>query len=111
MSCKVASVHSRTVRTGRDGTLDLEEMKDKVRERNNMHYPITRLVCLENTHNRTGGTVLPIDYHRQVGGHAISFFFHSFIFFLYFCVSRTRFGDTLLIYRQLMKKFNIHFKI
>lgn len=26
----------------------------------NVHYPPTRLVCLENTHNRHGGTVIPL---------------------------------------------------
>ncbi|MCU0452161.1 MAG: beta-eliminating lyase-related protein [Bacteroidetes bacterium] len=27
----------------------------------NYHLPVTRLVCLENTHNKAGGTVVPLD--------------------------------------------------
>ena len=30
------------------------------------HYPPTKLVCLENTHNRGGGSVWPIDRIREV---------------------------------------------
>src|SRR5262249_6416189 len=34
------------------------------------HDPITRLVCLENTHNRCGGTVQSPDYTRQLANMA-----------------------------------------
>ena len=37
-----------------------------VRE-DNVHFPISRLVILENTHNRCGGVPLSADYTRQVG--------------------------------------------
>jgi threonine aldolase len=32
-----------------------------------VHFPVTRLICLENTHNRCGGVPLTVDYTRQVG--------------------------------------------
>lgn len=32
-----------------------------------MHYPISRLVLIENTHNRCGGTPLTVEYTRSVG--------------------------------------------
>lgn len=32
----------------------------------NLHFPAARLLCLENTHNRAGGRVVPIDLHRQL---------------------------------------------
>jgi threonine aldolase len=32
----------------------------------NYHLPITRLVCLENTHNKAGGTVVPLETVRSV---------------------------------------------
>jgi threonine aldolase len=38
----------------------------------NEHYPISRLVILENTHNRCGGVPLSVDYTRQVGSLAHS---------------------------------------
>jgi len=30
------------------------------------HTPSTRLICLENTHNASGGVVLPLEYMREV---------------------------------------------
>ncbi len=47
-----------------DGTLDLEEVQELVRPEN-IHFPVTSMLCLENTHNSLGGRVLPLDYiHR-----------------------------------------------
>lgn len=40
------------------GVPNPEEIKKKFREEN-IHYPKTRLICLENTHNRAGGTIIP----------------------------------------------------
>jgi threonine aldolase len=43
-----------------DGVLTLDHLEDQVR-RDNVHYPLTKLLCLENTHNRGAGRVLPFD--------------------------------------------------
>jgi threonine aldolase len=43
-----------------DGVLTVEHLEEQVR-RDNVHYPLTRLVCLENTHNRGGGRVYPLE--------------------------------------------------
>ena len=32
-----------------------------------VHHPITRLVCLENTHNRGGGRIYPLKEIRKIG--------------------------------------------
>ncbi|MDW7711036.1 MAG: low-specificity L-threonine aldolase [Deferrisomatales bacterium] len=40
------------------GAMDLERVEAAIRARN-IHFPRTALVCLENTHNRAGGAVLP----------------------------------------------------
>ncbi len=32
----------------------------------NYHLPVTRLVCLENTHNKAGGTVVPVETVRAI---------------------------------------------
>ena len=32
----------------------------------NLHHPTPRLVCLENTHNRSGGRVTPLAWHREL---------------------------------------------
>lgn len=42
------------------GILDLSQLEDKIRP-NNEHLVRTRLVCLENTHNRGGGRIYPME--------------------------------------------------
>lgn len=63
---QLAGVHSRQVHTSHDGTLDLVDVKNKVRSRNDPHEPISRLICVEQTHNGTGGRVLSLDYLQKV---------------------------------------------
>ncbi|XP_055937086.1 uncharacterized protein LOC129966611 isoform X2 [Argiope bruennichi] len=63
----LAGVHVSSIPTLEDGTFDLEVLKEKIRPRNpNMHEPSTGLICLENSHNRCGGKVLPLSYIREV---------------------------------------------
>ncbi|MCX8025696.1 MAG: aminotransferase class I/II-fold pyridoxal phosphate-dependent enzyme, partial [Thermanaerothrix sp.] len=49
-----------------DGTLRLEDILAAIRPPD-VHHPITRLVVLENTHNRCGGVPLSVTYTHQVG--------------------------------------------
>jgi len=65
-SAALGGIHPRTLRNHDDGTLDLAEIEESIRG-DNMHYPVTRLVCLENTQNFCGGRVLPIDYMDAAG--------------------------------------------
>lgn len=55
----------RPVPNREDGTLPLEEVERALRPEN-IHFPRTRLVCLENTHNRCSGAVLTPEYTRRV---------------------------------------------
>ena len=48
-----------------DGTMDLDEVGAAIRP-DDVHFPRTRLIALENTHNRCGGAALPPDYFRRV---------------------------------------------
>jgi threonine aldolase len=43
------------------GILDLSQLEDKIRSPQDNHLVRTRLVCLENTHNRGGGKIYPIE--------------------------------------------------
>lgn len=52
--------------TNPDGTLDLLEIENKVRSREDAHQPISRLICVEQTHNGTGGRVLSLEYLQRV---------------------------------------------
>jgi threonine aldolase len=47
------------------GMLDPTEVAAAIRAPN-LHYPRPRLLCLENTHNRSGGRVVPLDLHRDL---------------------------------------------
>jgi threonine aldolase len=57
-----AALSGVTCRTfeGDYGVLDVTQLDGKIRPRSE-HYAYTRLVCLENTHNRGGGRVYPIE--------------------------------------------------
>jgi threonine aldolase len=48
-----------------DGTLRLEEIRSAFRP-DDYHHPISKLVILENTHNRCGGVVLTPSYTQAV---------------------------------------------
>jgi threonine aldolase len=62
----LGSVHSCQVPNQPDGTLALQDIQDAIRP-DDVHHPITRLICLENTHNRCGGVTLSPEYTRLVG--------------------------------------------
>lgn len=49
----------------RNGLLDPDDVRAAIRGRN-IHHPTPRLLCLENTHNRSGGRVVPLDLHQQL---------------------------------------------
>lgn len=53
------------LRTDSQGRLDPQEISDMIRAVR-AGYPRTGLLCLENTHNRCGGTVLPPAYFAAV---------------------------------------------
>ncbi len=57
-----AALSGVTLRTvdSRFGILDVADLEDKLHP-NDMHSVQSRLVCLENTHNRGGGTVYPLE--------------------------------------------------
>ncbi|XP_039596091.1 threonine aldolase 1 isoform X2 [Polypterus senegalus] len=65
-SAQCAGVHARTVRNNPDGTFNLDEVESKIRhDFPDSHYPRTRLICVENTHNITGGRVLPHSFLKE----------------------------------------------
>ncbi|CAF1213589.1 unnamed protein product [Didymodactylos carnosus] len=68
-SATLGGIHSRTVQTQPDGTLRLSDLENLIRpfSANDDHFPITKLICLENTHNRMGGKVLSVEYINSVG--------------------------------------------
>jgi threonine aldolase len=60
----LSGVTCRTVQ-GDHGILDLAQLEDKIRP-SNEHQVRTRLVALENTHNRGGGRVYPLEKIKAI---------------------------------------------
>jgi threonine aldolase len=61
----LGGIHPHTVKNQPDGTMTLEDIEKAIRG-DNVHFPRTRLICLENTHNRCNGTALSLDYTNSV---------------------------------------------
>ena len=62
----IGGVHVRTIKNFDDGTLDLEELKLKIRPLNNVHFPRTSSVCIESSHNMCSGSALPLEFIESV---------------------------------------------
>jgi threonine aldolase len=62
----LGGLHSCQLVNQTDGTLPLEDIRAAIRP-DESHHPVTRLIALENTHNRCGGVYLTADYTRAVG--------------------------------------------
>ncbi|OGO46711.1 MAG: threonine aldolase [Chloroflexi bacterium RBG_16_64_43] len=62
----LGGVHPHPVPNQTDGTLRLEDVGEAIRAED-VHFPHSRLVCLENTQNRCGGAVLTAEYTDNVG--------------------------------------------
>src|SRR5215831_5068219 len=66
----LSGVTCRTI-AGEHGILDVSQLEDKIRPANE-HYVRTRLVCLENTHNRGGGRIYPMEKIQEISAWAHS---------------------------------------
>ncbi len=61
----LGGIHPHTICNQPDGTMRLEDIEGAIRG-NNVHFPRTRLICLENTHNRCYGSALTSEYIDSV---------------------------------------------
>jgi len=61
----LGGIHPHILPNQPDGTIRLEEIAAAIRG-NNVHFPRTRLICLENTHNRCYGSPLTPEYIDEV---------------------------------------------
>ncbi len=62
----LGGVFPHTLPNQSDGTLNLDDIRAAIRPED-VHHPISRMIILENTHNRCGGVVLSPEYTRTVG--------------------------------------------
>ncbi|HNS19187.1 MAG TPA: low-specificity L-threonine aldolase [Sedimentisphaerales bacterium] len=61
----LGGIHPHTVPNQPDGTLRLEDIEAAIRP-DNVHFPRTRLICVENTHNRCYGAPVRPEYMGAV---------------------------------------------
>lgn len=70
----VGSLPIRTAPNDRFGRIPTAELEDCIRG-DDIHFPVTGLICIEDTHNRRGGTVLPLEYLQSAAqvarGHSL----------------------------------------
>lgn len=59
-------IHVNALANREDGTMDLEEIKENIRNPNNESMPKTGVVVVENTQNRCGGVCLPVSYFQDL---------------------------------------------
>lgn len=65
-SASIAGVLLNTIPNNPDGTFSLEEFQSKIRGSDPLHEPRTSMVVVENTHNLTGGKVIPLDWMDEL---------------------------------------------
>ena len=56
---------------GSRGILEASQIEEAIRP-DDHHFPVTRLICLENTHNRGGGSIYPIERIAEISRFAKS---------------------------------------
>lgn len=61
----VGGIQPYTLPNQPDGTLRLDDLRAAIRE-DDVHHAVTRLISLENTHNRCNGVPLTVEYTRAV---------------------------------------------
>lgn len=62
----LGGIHPCQIPNQPDGTLMIEDIQNAIRP-DDPHQPTTRLVVLENTHNRCGGVALTVEYTQAIG--------------------------------------------
>ncbi len=62
----LGGIHPNATPNREDGTISLEVLENSIRQPD-LHHTVTRLICLENTHNYCNGSPLTPDYMEAVG--------------------------------------------
>ena len=59
-------IHSHQLNNNDDGTIDINNILENIRDTRDDHFPKTKLLCLENTHNFCYGSPIGIEYLNNV---------------------------------------------
>ncbi|GGM33601.1 threonine aldolase [Paraliobacillus quinghaiensis] len=60
----LAGVQSRPIQ-GISGAMNPQDVKEAIRA-DDIHFPETSLICLENTHNKAGGAIVPLENMKEI---------------------------------------------
>ncbi len=66
----LGGIHSSQIYENADGSLPLDEVEANLRDAGDDHQPVSRLIEIENTHNRCGGVWQTPEYLKQLGDFA-----------------------------------------
>ena len=61
----LSGIMCRLIEGNKQGIFTAEDLQ-KVLHQDNIHFPKTKLVCLENTHNRGGGSIYPLTTIQEI---------------------------------------------
>lgn len=61
----LGGIQPHTLRNQPDGTMSLDDIRRAIRDED-VHHPTTRVISLENTHNRCNGVPLTVEYTASV---------------------------------------------
>ena len=59
-------IHSHQVPNNDDGTININQIVNAIYQNDDSHHAVTRLLCLENTHNLCYGSPIKSDYFNDV---------------------------------------------
>ena len=59
-------VHSHQINNNDDGTININDIENAIRKKGDDHFPKTKLICLENTHNACYGSPINTDFFNEV---------------------------------------------
>jgi threonine aldolase len=64
-AAQFGGISYRTIKNNEDGTMNLMDIKNSIRDFD-IHEPITKVICIENTHNVCGGKILPLEFIHEL---------------------------------------------
>ena len=59
-------IHSHQLHNNNDGTINVDDIENGIRPSTDNHYPTSKLICLENTHNLCFGAPIKENYFKKV---------------------------------------------
>ncbi|RXG68303.1 putative low-specificity L-threonine aldolase 1 [Armadillidium vulgare] len=64
---RVGGIETKPLKNEADGSFSIKELDGHIQKNFNSPWDIQRLVCIENSHNRMGGRVLPPEWLYELG--------------------------------------------